>query len=373
MTDFVVGQQPTKICSLHTSIDPTPKPEPVPEPKPEPKPDPTPAPLPYQTNKLIGTSYYEAITSPIDKIEHFLSAIQQAGGHATEFFLTFTWDSGYPWQPWVKVGTHTDSKYPGVKFPTYDLDQPDTVIWSKWQAIFKLCSKYNIVPIVRVMDYCSIKNNLYYKYYWTRASKQRLDVGSLTGGTWGEPIKKYKTQLLDNLISNLRQAGCKEFYISPWNEANVLETGGWTDKDADRIIIQEFDWWLDQLRLQGVTKDHIIINTSRQYDILKQTGCLMEIHGVNSDTTLINDIAKFGTKSVWYNGDGPDTNATGRAGDKPTKREPSLSQAAEIGKIIKKYNLPGYCYFNRATEAQTPFDITRAAHDVLKTIVDNVK
>jgi len=357
------GSEPTELCDIHKAPEPGPS--------------------------WLGTSCYQAIVFPLEDVEWFIKNIAINGGNATEFFLTFVWPvkntkpyasyaySGWKFQPYKIVCHEADpDRYGDYQFPISDLNKFHKDIWNKWREIFKICKKYSVTPFIRIIDYCSVKEPFNKRHYALNRNIQKGFCGhkkTLTGGMWGEPIKAYYSSLNKKLIDTLKEAGVYEYFLVPMNEADVLN-GGWPggEEQRDERCIDFHKFYIEDLQKWGCPKDQIIICTSRAYDELKELGCVMEIHGVNSDTTLRKKIETFGTENILYDGDGPDSEARGRPGDKPYKREPSVEQGTEIGRIVKENNLFGYIYFNRNIEYGTP-DIRRAMFDVLKAIVEGVK
>jgi hypothetical protein len=190
-------------------------------------------------------------------------------------------------------------------------------------------------------------------------------MGTLTGGLYGEPIRKYYQKLSARLVAELNASGVS-YFIVPWNEFDVL-LNGWTEEEGDRIALSTMSWWVDMLSLLGVKKDRIIISTSRKHDVMASWGYKMEIHGVNSNYALSQCYARFG-RNVFPNGDGPDSAAQGEAGDKTYKREPSVEQARMMRLLIEDNDGFGYCYFNRRVEQTDPANISRAGFDVLQAL-----
>ena len=332
-------------------------------------PPPPPPPPPELASPWVGTSFYQMDSFPIKDIKWFLDNVAKAGGNATEFFLLHTWYKPLH-QPWIQRGTYTDNKFPGIKFPLWDLDQFNEKKWDKWRNIFIYCKLKGIIPFVRIEDFCSFKSALEKRYYFNYASYQRHVLKPKKGKAWWEAETiRQRSRLNKKLIQTLKEAGCGKYFLVPMSEAGSLDGMA---EERDKAVVDHHKWAIADLRKHGCPKGKIIISTTRAFDELKKLGCKMEIHGCNSDVMLKEIIKKYGTAKIFPNGDGIDKNAKGRRGDKPSKREPSKAQGYKMGGLIKKHNLFGYCYFNRNTERLCRegggTQIRRAKFDVLKVI-----
>ncbi|MFA5389651.1 MAG: hypothetical protein WC312_07890 [Candidatus Omnitrophota bacterium] len=342
--EFSPGTEPKRICNIHR---------------------------PY----FIGTSYYEIISAPLADGKWFIQQVAIAGGNATEFFIIFNW-AGVEWIPFEIINPYYHESDDTRIFPLWDLTKSKESIWIKYRALFAECKAQGITPFIRILDFCSIKGTGIYNgasiprklLYPFMSSKQRLVDGTITGGNWGIPVRQYYSAVSSRIIAELKAAGVKDYFIAPWNEADVtLE--GWTEEEGDAVLIDQFKWFIEDLTAKGVPRNRIIINTTRAYTAMrdKWKDLLFEIHGINSDTTLsarIKDTAAPFTP----NGDGYDKYAAGRPGDPPTWKEPSVSQGRAMGAILKAKKI-SYMYFNRNTEALWPgFNIGRAKFDVLEAI-----
>lgn len=357
---FEKGKQPTAVCNVCAFPKPAPGPP------------------------WIGTSCYQAIVFPLDEVEAFIKNVALNEGNCTEFFLVFTWPikksepygsysySGWRFQPYKIACYEPDpDRYGDYQFPMSDLKSFREEIWEKWTRIFEFCEKYGVAPIVRIQDYCSVKDPFYKRHYAFNRNIQKGHCGHskiLTGGMWGEPIKPHYSDLNRRLIQALEAASVTKYFIVPMNEADVLN-GSWSGGEAKRNerCIDFHKFYIDDLRSLGCPKDRIIINTSRAFNELRKLGHVMELHGVNSDITMRKYIEEFGTDKITLNGDGPDSYAEGRQGDKASKREPSIAQAEKMRLLIIENNILMYCYFNRDIEHGIP-DIKRAKFDVLRAL-----
>ena len=339
---------------------------PIPPIPPEPPEPPVPTKPPY-----IGTSVYQLIKYPIADVYDFLDKIVEAGGNSTEVFFVFTWDDGWRWQPYELVSWMPDegSSYGDYKFPVYDLTKFDEQVWHKWGQIFEACKERNLTLFVRIMDHCSLKDGFAKRHNCFRSNVQRLVDHTLTGGLYGEPIRKYYSALNTRLVKELDEAGV-DYKIVPWNEFDVL-LDGWTEEEGNAVAIENMDWWCRDLSAWGVNGDDIILSVSRSYEEIADFGYRMEIHGVNSTRTLRSVAIDLGD-NIFPNGDGIDPYAMGEAGDSPSKREPSVDQGEAMGFFLS-VGVWGYCYFNRRVENTEPSDIRRANCDVLKAIVDGME
>jgi len=327
----------------------------------------------------LGTSCYQAITFPSMAIYWFIEQIKKAGGNMTEFFLCFSWQKGWLYSPFELIDFIKDDAYPDDIFPLFDLKKFNKIITEKWGLIFEWCKLNEIVPFIRIQDFCSLKDRYYKRHYPFRSNKQRLITKTLTGGMWGEKIRKYYHKLNKWLVWLLRITKHEEFFIIPMNEADVLDSG-WSEEEKDKRILDFYKWYIEDLRKLGVKKEQIIISTSRNFSELAKLDCVMEIHGINSDKSLYNMLQSYpcifpiSPHLLFPNGDGIDEEAKGRSGDKLNKREPSKAQAEKMAEMILESGLFGYAYFNRAIEQPLrkgeSADICRAKFDILKTMAD---
>ena len=310
----------------------------------------------------IGTSVYEIITQDLEAIKTFLKKLHDAGGNATEMFFIFTWWGGEQFQPYPIVGQKEED---GIISPLCDLSQWNLLAWAKWKQIFKSCAENKITPFIRIHDFCSLKDRIGKRKYCFINNVQR-EKGELHGGVWEAPVRKYYSRVNQVLINKLKDAGVKEYFIIPMNEADVVD-GSWSEEEKNRVNIDFHSWYLKDLTSRGVPKSHIIMNPSRNIKEIEALGCRLEYHGVNSPETLKLGLAKF--SKGFPNGDGRDSFAKGRA-DYQNWKEPSVSQAKAMGKLLK--GTFGYCYFNRATESNKKCDIARAKFDVVKALAKEV-
>jgi len=342
--------KPTTYCGIHREPEPTPKPGPP----------------------WIGTSFYQAISSPIEDVFWFIDQVATAGGNCTEFFLVFNW-AGPEWQPYALVDWHfKDGDY---DIPIWDLGRWNMPVWEKWEKIFGHCRMMGVVPFIRILDFCSIKGRIKLvdgremeakRVFCFRSNVQRLVQDKLPGGLWGEPIRAHYGALNEKLLDTLQAAGCETYFVAPSNEADViLDT--WTEEQGNQVLVDQFGWFIQDLTSRGVPRERIIINSSRAFEIIMMEwpDLIYEIHGCNSPGRMMEYFDTWPGKRLFPNGDGVDPYAKGRQGDLPTKREPSIVQAHAMRTLL--IDRFGYAYFNRSTE-DAPSDIRRADFDVLKSL-----
>jgi len=304
----------------------------------------------------IGTSAYALVHYTRAQISTFLEKCRVAGATATEAFFVFTWDQGWKWQPYKIIGTYRKFDR---DFPLFDLSIWNEAVWKKWEFIFKEAQARGLSLVIRILDFCSVKDDIEEASFCYRACHQRIDHPEgdpehLSGGLWGIPIRAYYKKLIYRILELQKSTGV-DLYLSLWNEADVVDA---EEAWADAALVNQFKWFVDLVTKKRFPKDHVIINTSRAFVELRKLGCLMEIHGCNSNTTMLRIFNDFGivasttllrTVKIIPNGDGPDHYATGTAGHNGY-REPGLSQAYIMGKLLVKYKCPMYLYFNRSIE-----------------------
>ena len=348
LTKFVKGTEPTDICE----IDHTPEP-PIP-PTTDPK-------EPY-----IGVSYYQLLTESTDNIKWFIGQLRSHGANATEIFLNFTWSGGWENSFYKQVGTWSEGKYYGYKFPMFDLDQWNDETWDWLKFIMTECRQNGIALFMRIQDYCSIKDPFEKRHYpYSNGSNVQL----YTGGAWGVPIRHWYKLFNSKLMDTINQAGLKHYFIVPMNEADVLGDdwpGGETEKDQ---VCRDFhQFYIDDLMSMGVNKDQLILNIFRNNtrEHFENLGYRIEWHGIASPEELQNRYNESGL-NIFPNGDGATDGQGIKAGN---YREPSKDQGVEMGKILKgKF---GYCYFLRSTEQGVVGDVTKADFIALDGLVEGI-
>jgi hypothetical protein len=350
---FIKGQEPTTQCGIHQAPPPPVEPDPQ---------------APFS-----GTSFYQINTATPEDAEWFIVENHKAGGNATEAFFNYTWAGGWRYQPFLIIDFNwKDDAYPDANFPLFDLNQQSPEAWTRFRNIFNVCKRERTALFLRIHDFVSLKNSLEKRYYDFRSNKQRLVDGVFTGGIWGEPAKQYYRAQNAVLVEELKKSGVV-FYLVIMNEADYLSDPGDSEDLKDQKVIDFHKFYIEDLVDRGVSKDRIVISTSRAYSKLKALGTIMEIHGINSPRALQEAHTSFGKDGMEFNGDGPDQYAEGRAGDRPEKREPSFSQGAAMGAYLKQFGLWTYLYFNRATEAGGGSSIKRAQFDIVKAIADTLR
>jgi len=360
---FVKGQEPATLCGIHVAPPPPPPPPPV---DPEPK------------SPFIGSSFYQSTTAGLDDIKWFIDENQAAGGNSIEIFLNYTWAEGWRTQTFKIIRFDwTDDAFPGVQFPLFDLAQHDEPAWTKLRAIFNYCHEKTIAIFIRIQDFVSLKDPLQKRFYVFRSNKQRLVDGTFTGGIWGEPAKAWYSKQNKRLIQELTASGAY-YFLQPMNEADYLADAGDPENVKDQEVINFHEFYKTDLTSLGVPAGRMIASVSRAYSQVKALGYIMEIHGINSPRALQEARTSYGKQGIFFNGDGPDQYAAGRAGDKASKREPSIQQGSTMGAYIRQFGIWGYCYSNRATEnpalnGGAASNIRAAKFDVIKAIADAIK
>ena len=365
-----------------------------------------PIPLPDQPKDcLLGTSFYQMLESSQDGIIFFLDGVRQAGGNCTEIFASYTWSKGKDWQPFLFTWTVDDK---GQKYRLYDLTKWNEDYWLKLEFIMKECKKRNLTLIVRMLDYCSVKNEDYYKQYCWHTNKQKQDIqnhGGAWGGFYGPETKNFSVPFLKRIKDKAKSTGCQVKY--QWcNEPGYKPNPGEYKKELekvigrelpkerklwsltpeesqkekivviahnDKVINKELEFWIKTFKDEGIPIfcQSMGSNLTKCLTTLKENSILWEIHGCNSPDRVNEIIIKYGSVVATPNGDGPDPKAKGRQGDVSSKREPSMSQAAMIGVSLRNGKGKMFSFFNRNTENPLPADIKRAKFDVLGEIVRN--
>jgi len=361
---------------------PIPEPEPIrpapPEPPipPEPPPPPPPPPKPERPDALIGTSHYQMMECKLADIDWFLDEGYYSGWTATEAFTSYTWSRGVNWQPYINVGTATEPMF------NYTKEHENPAYFEKLEYIMTGCAKRDTALVIRLLDYCSVANPDYYEKLCWHHSVQKTNWQDVQhkawGGFYGHGPRPYYSAFMKRIVGLAAKTKCRVIYHAV-NEAGYKpskkELAGWLLKlksptaMKDKIILEFHQWMADELRRLGAKLS--IISTNLDYvknrEWAAANGIYFEVHGCNSPERL-TEVFKLG-KTYMANGDGPDKLAKGRQGDKPEKREPSVSQGTEMGQILKAGKKPMYLYYNRNAENPLPSDIRRARFDVLKAIV----
>ena len=359
----------------------------------------------------IGLSLYQLIIWSQEKIRAYIRAVVAAGGNLIEIFGAFTWvedmvpgafdDRGWPWQPWKVIGSwseisdgaggwiqniwytdvdgeamqHTnrglgDPSFPGESFPLYDLDQFNPQAWAKLLFIFETAALYGCAVSVRCWDFCSMKTPRAKRFNALRSNRQRL-VDRLLTSDPEHKIRPWLEKYMLKMIWTLLVSKAK-FFVVPENEADYIRDPGQTDGDVAAIVVDRMRWAVKYLAGILVPDQSILLSTSWGRDQMLDWGCVQEVHGINSPKKLEDAFDEtapgwpYQAKDIFPNGDVPDPDAEGPAGDKPDKKLPSLAQAEEMGEIIAQDGLFGWCGINRPVENARPYDIDRAVFDVIE-------
>jgi len=360
---FVKGKEPTTVCTTHTQ-----------------------PPKPQRPSMFIGTSVYELMEFADAVISWFLEELYKIGANCTEIFASYTWSAGAKLQPYLKIGD------------LYDLTAPNSKYWAKLSMIMTKCSELDLTLIIRLFDYCSVKDEDYYKLYCWHSNLQKRGwqaARKAWGGFYGDKPKEYYAQYIEQICILAKKTKCSVQFegvneadykpsqgeVEGWIKRTLPETN-WqqtltpNEKDivtihSDKIILKFHEWLLQELDKYGYLLQYISTNAKYKQTInwAIQQGIFYEQHGCNSPESVNEVYLKYGFTHAVPNGDGPDQDARGRQGDKPEKREPSVAQGTTIGKFLKDKKAKTYLYFNRATEQVSPFDLKRAKFDVVEAIV----
>lgn len=355
---------PAATCAVHKPPDPPP-PEPVAE---------------DYGGQLIGMTAYSLIKYPWEEIEWFFRELVKAGGNATEALFVTTWDDTWRWQPFQIVGWEKemwkDKDWniggPNYEFPIFDLTKWDGAVWAKWRKIFDLAKRLNLTLCIRVQDFCSRKDNFLERHwcFWSNIQSWRWG-GPMSGGYLRWPLGEghiwpHYDRLNAKLIAELKASGVK-YYLEDWNE--LLWTPGSQvpiEAPADDIYENEVHrWFFENFKSHGCRADHLLASPQRgrpgsatyktQVERLLILGAIIEHHGCASPETMREYMRLHGKgRRNFPNGDGGDQYAKGINDGRPNYTEPSLSQAVEMGRIVKANNLFGYIYKGRKfRKAQT--------------------
>jgi hypothetical protein len=300
-------------------------------------------------------------------IEAYFKGLQAAGATLTEAFVIYTWGGGWRNQIHRIIGYDYDrdeatgqpvAAYGDYKFPHWDLESWNDAALTKWRDICALAKKYGLTLSLRLHDFCSLKDGFEKRHYPFSGGKRNLQhqQGKYDSGMWawdssGNPhgfdeshkIGPYYRTFLKVFIPLVQESGV-DYRVVPMNEADVL---GDPESGRTERCVAWTDWHLNALAAIPVDAEKILISTSRGYEAFSKLRYTMELHGVNSPQALQSVIDHFGTANIFPNGDGPDSNAQGRVGDKPGKREPSVAQAVEMARILKANGMNKYAYFHR--------------------------
>lgn len=321
----------------------------------------------------VGASFYQSIAFSLDDVFWFTDGVANNGGNILEFFVNFTWPAdspdtaGWPFQPFLRIGSYQDDAFPGVNFPKFDLNLINPEIFDKWRAILRHVNARGLWAVFRIWDFCSWKTRLEKRYDVRRANRQRIDDGLLAGDPENK-IRPYFSAFSARFLELVREELGDHFFIVPENEADYLRDVEDSDEKVTAIVVDRMTWFVKDLESKGVPRERIILNVSWGLDRLMSLGTMIEIHGINSDVRISEYLSRYPVARLFLNGDGPDPNAEGAAGDSPSKRGMSIDQARRSGVIIRARRPFGYAYFERATENARPASARRATFDVLRTI-----
>lgn len=310
------------------------------------------------TKPYVGTSFYQILTASAEEIIWWVRKLYEHKANATEMFLYFDWPlaknppwqsyptSGWKFSPHVIVDWWSEPKFGNYKFPKFDLEKYNPDIWNRVRLFFSECQKYEIAVFIRIQDYCSIKRPFYKRHY---PYNNGSNVQHYTGGTCGEPIRKWYRADNEKLMQTINEAKLKHYYIISQNEADAI--GEDSDEWKDNAVKELHEFYIDDFMARGVSKEQFIINIDRPNvrKHFKDKGIRVEIHGINSPKRMRECFASHGNE-VFPNGDGPDPYAKGQksAGG---NTEASKEQAVEMAEIVKAADAPGFMYFNRRTES----------------------
>jgi len=288
---------------------------------------------------LIGTSIYELVKYPIEDSLWFLDQASAKGANAFELFLIWSWWLGYAWEPYL---IHHWKDEDGIHSPVFDLSKWNGPMWGKLNALLTRGRENKMIPIIRIHDFCSLKNRIDKRAYCFINNIQRegppVWTGpQLSGGIWEVPVRAYYHKLHVKLLDTLHASGINRFYLVPMNEADVIRNS-WTEAEARERQIDFHKWYIQDLMSLGVKKSQLIMSVSMCYDTIAKMGCRMELHGINSNERLITGPRLF------PNGDGHDDKARGIA-DYMNWKEPSIAQAKAMAPLLK--GTFGYAYINR--------------------------
>jgi len=340
---------------------------------------------------ILGTSVYQMLDFPVEDIDWYMAQLKAAGGNTLEIFLHRSWPSrpqdGACVGPlsciYLRVGESADRRFPGMKFPVFDLDQWNEANLGKLQGVFQLAADHGLKLIVRIHDYFSLKTAKYRNCYPYDACLQAQGYHGAPGSSWlmdeaesdvsgRRPARWYLRRENDKLLEMARASGT-DIYFCIMSEADFMGIEGVARQELERRIIAFHEFYHDDLISRGVAPGHIIVCFSQGIDLMRADprwkDAVFEAHGCNSPGVLQNYYQKFGPLKLFPNGDGPDKFAAGLIGTigNPT-REPSVSQARQMRALILANNGWGWCTWNRNVEKSWPADVRRADFSIIRAL-----
>ena len=328
-------------------------------------------------DQLIGMTAYSLIKYPIEDIKWFFDQLVAAGGNATEALFITTWDDTWEWQPYTIKKWETkmwrdkpwNTGGPGYAFPVFGLGSWNAEVWAKWRTIFKYAATLGLTLIIRVLDFCSRKDNFLERHwcYWSCVQSWRWG-GRMSGGYlhWppgdgggGKYIWPHYDKLNKRLIAELKASGV-EYYLEDWNELDWTPGSQVPDGAPAPDVYQNevHRWFIENFKSHGCPADHVICDSQRgerdsatyrfQVQHRLSLGAVVEHHGCASPKAMREIVSLFGGgRKSFPNGDGMDANAKGINDGRRYYTEPSFGQAVTMGRLIRENNLFAYLFKGR--------------------------
>lgn len=340
---------------------------------------------------ILGSSVYQMLDFPVEDIAWYIHQLAAAGGSAFEVFLHRSWPArledrysiGAQSSIYKRIGVTKDPRFPGFKFPLFDLDQWDEANLSKLETIYQLAADAGLKVIIRIHDQFSRKSALYKKCYPYDACLQAEGYAGGPGSAWlldesetnlggRPPARTFLRRENDKLLELARASGADVYYCL-MSEADYAKTGEVTAEEIKRRFIVFHEFYYDELTAKGVAPDHIIVSFKRAMDVMRVAprwqNSIFEVHGCNSPQVLQKYYALYGVKNLFPNGDGPDPNAQGLFGTIGyVTREPSPNQARQMRALIIANGGWGWCTWNRNVEKRWPARMRRADFQIIKAL-----
>ncbi len=340
---------------------------------------------------VLGTSVYQMLDFPLTDIDWYMGQLKAAGGNALEIFLHRSWPArlqdkysiGARASIYKRVGEKKDPRFPGFKFPVFDLDQWDEANLAKLQEVFQFAAGHGLKLIIRIHDQFSRKTPLDKQCYPYDACLQAQGYAGGPGMAWlldeaetdpsGRPTARYYMRRENDKLLEMARASGTDVSFCIMSEADYARVGDVPREEMERRLIAFHEFYFDDLTAKGVAPGQILVSfkkaTFRMKADPKWAEAVFEIHGCNSPQVLQRYYNLYGPLNFFPNGDGPDPNALGLVGTIGTvTREPSVSQARQMRRLILANNGWGWCTWNRNVEKRWPADIRRANFQIIKAL-----
>lgn len=382
---FLVGEEPTAPCKCAAPPPPIPQAD--------------------HSEPRTGMDFYQMIAFSKEEILTYLDNLVLNGGSLLRLFFVYIWPEDQPtagWRycPYKQVGKYVEhgGAFDGQLFPLFTIAYSteygspwNDPIWLKYRNdILAPCAERGIRVTMNGFDGCSMTSaedkryqpllqnvqhlgaeggdKTYTRMNGSTGTGYSIHTGGIYGGFGGDngTMKAYLGPFIDKMVELLRSVPGLDWRIMPGNEMarKPEKEKGETQAQADAILHDWHEFWIQRLIGLGVQRQRIVLsitgaNTREAVTVplVKKYGVVEQIHGPNSDESLLEFINRYPGAEI--DGDGQDKKAAGF--DNGYMTLPSIAQCKKIREICKARGLT-YQTFNAHTERKSPKvnDITRA-------------